>query len=88
MQCHRIEELIELLKPVWLAHNNLNLAQMLTQLADEAGFDGKLSDLTDDVLIYHLKMRGAAKDAMIPGIQKDCEDDFKSALLKARGIQS
>ncbi|GAA4649096.1 YihD family protein [Kistimonas scapharcae] len=88
MQCHRIEELIELLKPVWLAHNNLNLAQMLTQLAEEAGFDGQLSDLTDDVLIYHLKMRGTAKDTMIPGIQKDCEDDFKSALLKARGIQS
>lgn len=87
MQCHRIEALIELLKPVWLAHNNLNLTQMLTQLADEAGFDGQLSDLTDDVLIYHLKMRGTAKDAMIPGIQKDCEDDFKSALLKARSIQ-
>ncbi|WP_211825772.1 YihD family protein [Kistimonas asteriae] len=88
MQCHRIEELIELLKPVWLAHNNLNLTQMLAQLAEEAGFDGQLSDLTDDVLIYHLKMRGTSKDTMIPGIQKDCEEDFKSALLKARGIQS
>mgnify|MGYP000294467720 CR=1 FL=1 len=23
---------------------------------------------------------------MIPGIKKDCEDDFQTALLKARGI--
>ncbi|MDI5811235.1 DUF1040 family protein, partial [Salmonella enterica subsp. enterica serovar Anatum] len=41
------------------------------KLAKESGFDGKLEDLTDDILIYHLKMRDSAKDAAIPGIQKD-----------------
>ncbi|WP_158700381.1 DUF1040 family protein, partial [Cronobacter dublinensis] len=28
----------------------------------------------------------ADKDAVIPGIQKDYEDDFKTALLRARGV--
>ncbi|EHD8074621.1 DUF1040 family protein, partial [Salmonella enterica] len=27
-----------------------------------------------------------AKDAAIPGIQKDYEEDFKTALLRARGV--
>ncbi len=26
------------------------------------------SDLSDDILIYHLKMRDSSKDAVIPGI--------------------
>ena len=42
--------------------------------------------LSDDVLIYHLKMRNMPKDAMIPGLAKDKHDDFKTALLKERGI--
>ncbi|MCL5220782.1 MULTISPECIES: DUF1040 family protein, partial [Enterobacteriaceae] len=41
---------------------------------------------TDDILIYHLKMRDSAKDAVIPGLQKDYEEDFKTALLRARGV--
>ena len=40
----------------------------------------------DDILIYHLKMRDSAKDAVIPGLQKDYEEDFKTALLRARGV--
>jgi len=60
--------------------------QFLQKLAQESGFKGELTDLTDDILIYHLKMRGSAKDAVIPGLQKDYEDDFKTALLKARGV--
>ncbi|WP_432456120.1 MULTISPECIES: YihD family protein [unclassified Agarivorans] len=88
MQLHRIEELIDLLKPVWRQQPELNLVEMLTQIADQAGFKQPLSELTDDVLIYQLKMLNLAKDEMIPGLAKDCEDDFKTALLKARGIKA
>jgi uncharacterized protein YihD (DUF1040 family) len=86
MQCHRIEELIELLEPVWLKEQELNLMQLLAKLANDAGFKGELTDLTDDVLIYHLKMLQTGEGKMIPGLAKDCESDFKSAILKARGI--
>ena len=86
MGCHRIDELLELLAPEWQKNNPLNLVEMLQTLADEAGHKGSLSELTDDILIYHLKMKNEAPDAMIPGIAKDVETDFKSALLKARGI--
>ena len=55
----------------------------MQKLAKEAGYDGELSDLSDDILIYHLKMRDSSKDAVIPGIQKDYEEDFKTALLRA-----
>ncbi|WP_028110990.1 YihD family protein [Ferrimonas futtsuensis] len=88
MACHRIEELLELLEPVWQKDQELNLVQMLQKIADEAGFKGPLGELTDDTLIYQLKMGGTDKDAMIPGIQKDYVENFdwKSAILKARGI--
>ncbi|HHR5848422.1 TPA: YihD family protein [Providencia alcalifaciens] len=86
MKCHRLNEVIELLHPVWKDNSDLNLVQLLQKLADEAGFKGSLSELTDDVLIYHLKMRGTDRNAVIPGIQKDYEDDFKTAILRARGI--
>ncbi|WP_394128349.1 YihD family protein [Vibrio hepatarius] len=88
MKCHRIEELLELLEPEWQKDQELNLLQMIVKLAQEAGYEGKLEDLTDDVLIYHLKMRNSAKDEMIPGLKKDQEDDFKTAILRARGIIS
>lgn len=87
MQCHRIEELIELLQPVWLKHQDLNMTQLLAKLAKDAGYEGKLDEITDDLLIYHLKMLGEEKDAMIPGLAKDAEEDFKSAMLKARGME-
>lgn len=86
MKCHRIDELIELLQPVWEKESDLNLLQLLAKLANEAGFEGSLNELSDEVLIYHLKMRNADKYEPIPGLKKDYEDDFKSALLKARGI--
>ncbi|MCE0493668.1 YihD family protein [Vibrio salinus] len=86
MNCHRIEELIELLEPEWQKDSELNLIQFLLKLSNEAGFEGPLEELTDDVLIYHLKMRNSAKDDVIPGIKKDYEEDFKTAILKARGI--
>lgn len=87
MQCHRIEELLELLQPAWIKEQDLSLLQFVGKLAKEAGFDGPLSELTDDVLIYHLKMRDADKAALIPGLAKDHVPDFKEALLKARGIK-
>lgn len=86
MKCHRVNELIELLHPEWRKEPDLNLLQMLLKLAKEAGYNGKIENLTDDVLIYHLKMRNCDKSTMIPGLAKDHEPDFKSAILRARGI--
>jgi uncharacterized protein YihD (DUF1040 family) len=86
MQCHRVEEVLELLKPYWLKHQNLSLLEVLAILSKESGFEQPLDKLTDEVIIYHLKMDPLADDQMIPGIAKDCEDDFQTALLKARGL--
>ena len=86
MKCHRVNELIELLHPAWQQEPDLNLVQFLQKQSEEAGFTGNFADLTDDILIYHLKMRGSEKDAVIPGIKKDYEEDFKTALLRARGV--
>lgn len=86
MKCHRLNEVIELIQPAWQKDPDLNLVEFLAKLAKEAGFEGPLSELTDDVLIYHLKMRDSASTDTIPGLKKDYEEDFKTALLKARGI--
>ncbi|CDL83490.1 YihD family protein [Xenorhabdus szentirmaii] len=86
MKCQRLNEVIELLHPVWENEPDLNLLELLQKLADEAGFKGALSELTDDILIYHLKMRGSDSHEEIPGLKKDFEEDFKTALLRARGI--
>jgi hypothetical protein len=86
MKTHRVNELIELLHPEWQKDPDLNLGQFLRKLADEAGYNGTLDEITDDVLIYHLKMRNRKENEMIPGLAKDCEDDFKTAILRARGL--
>ncbi|KAA8997426.1 DUF1040 family protein [Affinibrenneria salicis] len=86
MKCHRVNELIELLHPAWQKEPDLNLVQFLQKLAQEAGFAGELAELTDDILIYHLKMRDMDKQQVIPGIKKDYEEDFKTAILRARGV--
>lgn len=86
MKCHRVNELVALLHPAWQQEPDLNLVQFLLKLAQEAGYQGDLSGLTDDILIYHLKMRGSDKTAVIPGLAKDYEEDFKTAILRARGI--
>ena len=86
MQCHRIEELLELLQAAWLADQDLSLVQFLEKMAQEAGFFGPLRELSDDTLIYQLKMRDKGQQEMIPGLAKDCVPDFKEALLRARGI--
>ncbi|MOA60427.1 hypothetical protein D3C78_1853120 [compost metagenome] len=74
------------MQPAWQQDPDLNLIQFLQKLAQEAGFQGELGDLSDDILIYHLKMRGSAGTEQIPGLKKDYEDDFKTALLRARGV--
>tara|TARA_R110001583_G_scaffold51161_2_gene159698 strand:- start:22109 stop:22372 length:264 start_codon:yes stop_codon:yes gene_type:complete len=86
MQCHRINEILELIEPYWLKNQDLSLMEVLAKLSQEAGFEEPLEKLSDEVIIYHLKMDQTEEGAMIPGIQKDCEDDFQTALLKARGI--
>lgn len=86
MKTHRVNELIELLHPVWQQEPDLSLVQLLQKLAKEAGFQEELAALSDDILIYHLKMRGSASTEQIPGLKKDYEEDFKTALLRARGV--
>ena len=86
MPSHRVNEVIELLKPYWLKNKELSLIETLAMLAQKSGFDKPLDQLTDEVIIYHLKMDQTEAGEMIPGIAKDCEDDFKTALLRARGL--
>ena len=62
------------------------VTQFLEKMAQEAGFSGPLRELSDDTLIYQLKMRDKGQQEMIPGLAKDCVPDFKEALLRARGI--
>ena len=38
MQCHRIEELLELLQPAWIKEQDLSLVQFIAKLAAEAGY--------------------------------------------------
>lgn len=85
MKTHRVNELIELLHPAWQEDPD-PLDAVFAKLAKEAGFQGELSELSDDILIYHLKMRGSAGTDQIPGLKKDYEEDFKTALLRARGV--
>lgn len=86
MTCHRVEELLELLEAEWDKDSEMSLIQFLIKLAGEAGFKQPIEELTDDVLIYHLKMRNSDKTEAIPGLKKDYEEDFKTAILRARGL--
>jgi len=86
MHNHRINETLALIKPYWLKNQELSLLDLLKLISSESGFDKALSELSDEVIIYHLKMDQTAKDDMIPGIAKDCEENFQTALLKARGL--
>lgn len=86
MRSHRLRELLELLEPYWKQEPEKHLTQILQKIADEAGFEKPVAELTDEVIIYHLKMHGRAADEPVPGIAKDYEEDFKTALLRARGV--
>ncbi|AKO45113.1 DUF1040 family protein [[Haemophilus] ducreyi] len=86
MKSKRLEELLELLDEHWHKHPGLHLIDILQQLSVEVGEPDNYPALRDEVLIYQLKMRNAEKYEPIPGLKKDYEDDFKTALLRARGI--
>ena len=86
MKCKRLNELLELLQPAWQKEPDLNLIQFLQKLAKESGYTGELTDLTDDVLISQRNLRDSAYSAVVPGIHKYYEEDFKTALLRARGV--
>ncbi|MDP5255654.1 MULTISPECIES: DUF1040 family protein [unclassified Vibrio] len=87
MSCHRIDELLSLLNTHWQQSPDLSLCDCLLEIATQLALPEGLAELTDDMLIYHLKMQQQGENAPIPGMQKDCESDFKQALLKARGIE-
>lgn len=86
MDAHRVNEMLELMKPYWLKNKELSLLGILQQITSESGFDKPVSEITDEVIIYHLKMDQTKAGEVIPGIAKDYEDDFQTALLKARGL--
>ncbi|EIJ74083.1 YihD family protein [Haemophilus haemolyticus] len=86
MKCKRLNEVLELLQPYWSKDPDLSLMEILQKIANESGFQKPLNELTDEVIIYQLKMGGIDKHEPIPGLKKDYEEDFKTALLRARGI--
>ena len=86
MKCKRLNEVLELLQPYWSKDPDLSLMEILQKIANESGFQKALNELTDEVIIYQLKMDGTDKHEPIPGLKKDYEEDFKTALLRARGI--
>ncbi|MDE4027628.1 YihD family protein [Glaesserella parasuis] len=86
MKCKRLDEVLELLGEHWRKEPDLHLLDLLHKLAEEVGKPNDLDALRDEVLIYQLKMRGKDKTEVIPGLKQDYEEDFKTALLKARGI--
>lgn len=83
---HRMDELLELLQAYWEKEPELHLIDVLQRLSVEVGEPDNYPKLRDEVLIYQLKMRDKEKSEAIPGIKKDYEEDFKTALLRARGI--
>ncbi|HHF3959956.1 TPA: YihD family protein [Haemophilus influenzae] len=86
MKCKRLNEVLELLQFYWSKDSDLSLMEILQKIANESGFQKPLNELTDEVIIYQLKMDGTDKYELIPGLKKDYEEDFKTALLRARGI--
>lgn len=85
MDQHRVRELLELLEPYWLQRADKNLVELLVELSKKAGHKGELATLTDDVLFYQLKVSEQGSGE-IPGLAKDREEDFKTAILRARGL--
>ncbi len=86
MLSHRVNEVMELLHPFWLKHPQLNLVEVLSMVAEQAGHKGELDEIKDDLIVYQLKMAQTQQGEMIPGLAKDSEADFKQALLASRGI--
>ena len=52
MKCKRLNEVLELLQPYWSKDPDLSLLQILQKIADEAGFDKPVAELSDEIIIY------------------------------------
>ena len=52
MKCKRLNEVLELLQPYWSKDPDLTLLQILQKIADEAGFDKLVAELSDEVIIF------------------------------------
>lgn len=85
-ECHRVDEFLELLEPLWQKQATLSLAQVLTNMAEEVGHKAPLEQLSDDVLIFHMQSRSGNAIGKMPGIAMQYVPDFKSAILEARGF--
>lgn len=85
-ECHRVDEFLELLQPLWLKKQELSLAQLLKELGKEVGHQGELEALSDDVLIFHMQSKNGAAMGRMPGVAMKYVPDFKSAILEARGF--
>ena len=63
MQCHRIEELLELLQPAWVKEQDLSLVQFVAKLAAEAA--GEMcgvaeADVVNSAGVLRPGMRGSS----------------------------
>ena len=61
MKCKRLNEVLELLQPYWSKDPDLSLMEILQKISNESGFQKPLNELTDEVIIYQLKMDGTDK---------------------------
>ena len=50
MKCKRLNEVLELLQPYWSKDPDLSLLQILQKIADEAGFDKPVAELSDEII--------------------------------------
>jgi len=87
-ECHRVDEFLELLQPLWIKQQKLSLAQVLQVMAQEAGHDDSLETLSDDVLIFHMQIKNGNGMGRMPGVAMQYVPDFKSAILEARGFKN
>lgn len=69
MKCKRLNEVLELLQFYWSKDSDLSLMEIL-QNCQWIRFPKPLNELTDEVIIYQLKMDGTDKYEPIPGLKK------------------
>ena len=69
MKCKRLNEVLELLQFYWSKDSDLSLMEILQKLPMNQ-VSKPLNELTDEVIIYQLKMDGTDKYEPIPGLKK------------------
>ena len=52
MNQHKIEEFLQLLQAHWRQNPNARLTELLQELADKAGCEQPLAEISDDTLFY------------------------------------